>query len=538
MIPPMRRHALFLAVFPAAFAAAALLVQLHVGAYGTDRGQTADEAAHFVTSLMLSDYLRHPAAHPIAFAKDYYVHLPRVAIGHWPPFFEMLQALAFEIFGGTNSTALAFQAIVAGLLAGLPAALMARYLGAVAGLLTGILILCSRYVLFQIDTDMADNLLALLVFLAAWAWSRYCRRPSWRTAAAFAAAAAAAILTKGTAIGLLLLPPAHAAVTRNWRLLIGRRGLAAFAAILLATAPWYLFTYRMAANGWNYSWGSFTLLAAPFFAGTFLSEFGVPATLGFLFGAWRALRRPQAGPPDIGVFAVTAMVQFVFILLVPADLEPRYLVPVYPCAAIVAVWGLFGLIDMVLPASARRFRNRDLVSGAVAALLVMVSVWQGFRPAHVESFRTREAFAALATARNPLILISGSSRFEGAMISTVAQADHGRSLYALRASKLLSSSSFMGNGYRPRFDRPAQMKAWLLRNRIGWIVIDTSADSMRYSHNRMLFSLLLADPKDFRVQWWGMRKDGATAVFSTPASGVRPTHDREILAEQAPSGVP
>jgi hypothetical protein len=108
----------------------------------------------------------------------------------------------------------------------------------------------------------------------------------------------------------------------------------------------------------------------------------------------------------------------------------------------------------------------------------------------------------------------------------------------LRASKLLSSSSFMGNGYRPRFDRPAQMKAWLLRNRIGWIVIDTSADSMRYSHNRMLFSLLLADPKDFRVRWWGMRKDGATAVFSTPASGVRPTHDREILAEQAPSGVP
>src|SRR5579872_778529 len=109
----------FMVGLPVLFTLAALLVQLHVGAYATDRGQTGDEAAHFVTSLMLTDYLRH-LGNPIAFAKSYYVHLPRVAIGHWPPFFEMLQALAFAIFGGTNQVAMALQAVIAGLLAGLP----------------------------------------------------------------------------------------------------------------------------------------------------------------------------------------------------------------------------------------------------------------------------------------------------------------------------------------------------------------------------------------------------------------------------------
>src|SRR5579871_5887162 len=103
----------FMVGLPVLFTLAALLVQLHVGAYATDRGQTGDEAAHFVTSLMLADYLTH-WGDPIAFAKAYYVHLPRVAIGHWPPFFEGLQGAVFVLFGGSNKVAMGLQAVIAG----------------------------------------------------------------------------------------------------------------------------------------------------------------------------------------------------------------------------------------------------------------------------------------------------------------------------------------------------------------------------------------------------------------------------------------
>lgn len=124
------------------------------------------------------------------------------------------------------------------------------------------------------------------------------------------------------------------------------------------------------------------------------------------------------------------------------------------------------------------------------------------------------------------------------MIATVAQGDRGRFFYALRASKLLSSSSFMGGDYRPRFASSAALKAWLAENQIGWIVIDNSPDSMRYGHNAMLLAVMTGDPRMFRPVWRGARADGTTTLFETPASSVMPQHKDALLAEQAPSGVP
>src|ERR1700690_1862442 len=84
-----------LLAFAALFIALAAAVQLAIGAYATDRGLTNDEAAHFVNSLLILDYLRQaPLANPLAFATDYYTHLPRVSIGHWPPGFYVVQAAA------------------------------------------------------------------------------------------------------------------------------------------------------------------------------------------------------------------------------------------------------------------------------------------------------------------------------------------------------------------------------------------------------------------------------------------------------------
>jgi len=149
----------------------ALLAQLWAGAYFTDRGQTADEAAHFVTSLMLTDYLRHLGTNPIEFAKLYYEHFPKVAIGHWPPFFEVLQSIVFAMFGGSDDVAMVLQALIAGLLAGIPAVIVGRRHGTIQGACTGLAIICSPYILFLIDTDMADNLLGVLIFLSTCAWS-------------------------------------------------------------------------------------------------------------------------------------------------------------------------------------------------------------------------------------------------------------------------------------------------------------------------------------------------------------------------------
>ena len=270
----------------AAFIGACLLIQFLVGAFTTDRGQTADEAAHFVTSLMVSDYAHHLDQNPVTFAKSYYAHLPKIGMGHWPPLFEVLQSFAFDLFGGTNAVAMVFQAAIGGLLAGLPAALMSRHFGYILGAITGLYILCSPNIMFLIDTDMADNLLGLLVFLSTYAWSKFYRERSARWATILTITMSAAILTKGSAYGLLLLPVLYVCLKRDWRFLFDRKAILSFAAILIVTVPWYVATYRLAASGWVYSWGwSYSSTALVTFAKSVLSDFGLPGTIGFLSAA-------------------------------------------------------------------------------------------------------------------------------------------------------------------------------------------------------------------------------------------------------------
>ena len=60
----------------------------------------SDETAHFVTGVMVRDYLHHVLdTSPLGFVESFYVRFPRVAIGHWPPAYYGLQGIWYEAFG-------------------------------------------------------------------------------------------------------------------------------------------------------------------------------------------------------------------------------------------------------------------------------------------------------------------------------------------------------------------------------------------------------------------------------------------------------
>ena len=87
-----------------------ILLQREAGAYSSDLAGNADEPAHVVSGLMVHDYIDRlfkPAMSgwplsPMAFAETYYVHYPKVAIGHWPPLFYLIQAIWMFAFGRTR----------------------------------------------------------------------------------------------------------------------------------------------------------------------------------------------------------------------------------------------------------------------------------------------------------------------------------------------------------------------------------------------------------------------------------------------------
>ena len=95
-----------------------LLFQWREGAYESEFGSHPDEAAHYVTGLMIRDYLASGLhGSPMAYANNYYQHYPKVALGNWPPVFYLVQAPWMLAFGPGRTSVLLLMTALAAVLA-------------------------------------------------------------------------------------------------------------------------------------------------------------------------------------------------------------------------------------------------------------------------------------------------------------------------------------------------------------------------------------------------------------------------------------
>ena len=115
-----------------------------------------------------------------------------------------------------------------------------RLYGVVAGLTAGLAVLLSPVFLAIPDEVMADTLGALTVAAATVCWSVFFKERSWRSCCLFAVTATLSILTKGTGLGLALMPLIYVAFRRDAAFLLHPKTLAAAALVATLTAPWYL----------------------------------------------------------------------------------------------------------------------------------------------------------------------------------------------------------------------------------------------------------------------------------------------------------
>jgi hypothetical protein len=515
-----------ISAFSVLFFGLALLVQWKIGAFSADLGMTGDEAAHFVTAAMIHDFLVGGHwRHPLGFALGYYRHFPRVAIGHWPPFFHLLQALVFCVAPVGVAAALWVQAAFAGLACGVPAAFCHHRWGAVAGLAAGLLVFLSPNFLFLLSTVMIDTLSGLLVLAAALAWARYWQRRDWGAGLWVAATCLCAMMTKGNALGLALLPPFHCALARDFGIFrLGRSWVLALL-VGVVVVPWYAATYRLAASGFNYGFGwAFTSRALPFYALAMERFIGPLALAGVLFQAWRVLAGRERDPFLMSLLSATAAM-FLFQALAPADLQPRYLLACLPCMVPVAVSGLVQ--------AARRFGAAGAwLAGAAAC----VSIAFVFAPPHMSSFGMNRLAAAVeaAAAPNPLVLVCAGPNAEGAAIAAFAAAERVPVHYVLRGSQLLASGDFMGTSYRSKFDTPAALLAWIRDQRIGWVIVETSRASLAWRHDQMMQAVLEAGVDDWVKTASFRHTDGTTLLYRLPAAGAVPDGLAGILETIGP----
>src|SRR2546421_5009582 len=100
------------------------------GVFRSELTRESDEPAHYVTALMVRDYMAQGMpAKPLAFAKNYYLHYPKVAFGHWPPVFYLFQASWMVIFGVSRTSVLCLMLAITALLGATLYAVISRALG-------------------------------------------------------------------------------------------------------------------------------------------------------------------------------------------------------------------------------------------------------------------------------------------------------------------------------------------------------------------------------------------------------------------------
>lgn len=533
----VRRWAFPAALFPL-FLAVAIGLQVLDGAYRCEFGGHPDEAGHYVTGLLIRDFIaRAKVGNPLAYAKTYYAYYPKVALGNWPPGFYLLQAAWTLPFGAGRAQVLVLMAgiaaLVAALIAGVAAGRVPRPLAAACGLVFLLLPLVQSYVAMV----MTEPTIALLALLATVFWARYLAEERPADAIAFGVLAAACILTKGTGFLLAGVPVLSVLITRRWNLLKRFSFWLAAVVVGILAGPWTALTLKFAKEGWEEGKPSvaFTLSAIPYYAGRLHQALGSPLLALLLLGLGVALVRAwRDGRKAALETAAAALVLSVYLLhiLVPCGHEARHLIPLLAggCVLIAIggneVWRRLG---------ATRLGR----TGEAVVLVVLLAVVFGFQtfalPAKGYAGFQAAAEKILATPEDAktVLFVSSDARGEGMFISEVAMREKRPGHHVLRASKLLASSSWSGGDYVAKATDTTGLEAVLTEAKVGLVVIDATVPADRLAkmpHHTLLTLVAASDPQEFEpvaiYPMWrgGERFEHGILVYrfhSSPASATK-----------------
>src|SRR6202789_3395670 len=170
----------------AALLLTAILFQILGNAYGSEFGGYPDESAHFITGLMIRDYVAsgfHEG--PVRYAESYYLHYPKVAFGMWGPLLHITEAGWMLVFPPSRITALVLMALITALTALFLYRALRDEVGTPLALLAAIMFIAVPNVQTYGAMVMSDGLVALMDFLAAMAFARYLDTENWKYSGQF-----------------------------------------------------------------------------------------------------------------------------------------------------------------------------------------------------------------------------------------------------------------------------------------------------------------------------------------------------------------
>lgn len=493
-IPPIVRVLLvFLIAFDLAFVG-----QKISGAYESEFGAHPDEAAHCVTGLFVRDaigagwnYARggfqgSPVEVGRAYAENFYLHYPKVAMGVWPPAFHTVQALWTFPFGVSRFSLLLLMAALAGATATLIFEAVRRDYGLWAASVAAIVWLCGPLVQEYTGMLMAEMLSALTMFAATLAWAKFLEGGRARDVIWFALLASAAILTKGTGVALLLMCALSVLITRKWRVL-ARPALWAAATIVVILAGIWTWTFRhegTRVGGWEaagFSW-DFTKVAVPFYLKSLANSVALAVALFAIVGAI-AMRKTGAFWTTL---TSSVLAIFVFQAVMPVGHEARHILAATPAMIVLAIAGVYTIArhSGVRVADAAVQLRRERLWILLLALLALPQSLRAFEQKSYDGFRVLAEEVLSISPEGTRVLVCSDASGEGMFISELAMRDERPNIIVERASKSLVDPAvrdWAGKNLRERFHDDASLLKYILNSKIAYVLLDAAVPDEKRS---------------------------------------------------------
>ena len=475
------------------FLAFAAALQAWHGAYSADFGGNPDEAAHYVTGVMVRDYLATvPWTAPMAFARNFYNHYPIVAVGHWPPVFYVVQALWMLPFGVSRLSVLLLMALLSAAAATVVFVFWRARWGALLAAWVALLFLSIPIVQEYGRMVMAEILVTLFMMLAALAYSRYMETERWRDSMRFGLIASACILTKPNGLALAFVPVI--AVIAGRRLDLLKRFSFWIPALIVAVlcAPWYLLTADLAQEGWSASYEPSWLLRQPAAENALhlVRNIGPGMFVLGVIGIVCELRPKtdrQPSPYSTVMAAVIASVWLFHSFVAPVR-DARHLIPAIPAMLGLAVAALVALAGVV---ATSRIPAQKVALWSAA--LIAIAFWSRGTGSHAVMRAETAVHEVLSrTGPSDAVMVSSEGFGEGVFIAELAEKERRPGHRVVRASKALSSSTWNGSDYRLLFDSAMEADEYLKAENINVIVLDSESAGSRRSvpHHRLLLEVV------------------------------------------------
>ena len=434
-------------------------------AYTRELGSDPDEPAHYITGLLVHDYVAAGMpSRPMAFAENYYLHYPKVALGHWPPFFYVVQTLWTLPFGASRTSVMLLMACLTTAFAVIVQRTVREEQGLAGSLMVATMLICLPAVHYGASRVMSESLEGLLCFVALRSWARKLKGDSPGSLREFACFAILAILTKGTGLLLAVVPGVSLLLLRRLRDFAKPSFWAAGLLVAALCLPVYTLLPNTGLPALRTTAGLRLNLAT---IGTFpkdiVTQTGIAGAcliaVGIASCVWRAIRgSAMQETPAVACAAVAGLL--ILRTVTVAAVESRHL-------AIIA-GPLMQLLACGAVTTARKSRQwwpRYPVRGT---WLILIAAAASLFTSLPTIPKTEWGIGRLVSelAGNPssygnVFLISSNSAGEGAWIAETAMREARPGHYILRASQVLADESWSGRQSRPRFSGAEEIRKYL-----------------------------------------------------------------------------